>query len=92
MITDMPASLGVIRTDKARLTQILNYLVGNSLEFTLSGFIKVLAEVDHAENQVLLMVADSCKGLQEHKCEQIWKSFELANPSAGRPGMRHVSS
>ena len=53
-----------MKGDKQRLEQILINLIKNAIKFTRTGLIMVVASHDSIENQLVVQVADSGKGIE----------------------------
>ncbi len=75
-----------IRTDPARLRQLLMNLVGNAIKFTDRGGVTLLATVtvDSPEPQLLVEVHDTGIGIPADRIEGIFKPFEQADSSITR--------
>ncbi len=69
----VPASLGTIVTDEAKLSQILRNLVANALKFTDRGFVRVSAEA--MPNGVAMIVEDSGIGIAPEHFDLIFQEF-----------------
>ena len=68
--------------DAARLTQVLNNLLGNALKFTERGFIRL--EVEYAGGALRLSVADTGIGIDEAHIGRIFSPFDQAHGGIGR--------
>ncbi len=68
--------------DAARLTQVLNNLLGNALKFTESGSIRL--EVEYADDALRLSVADTGIGIDEAHIGRIFSPFDQAHGGIGR--------
>ncbi len=91
--SDLP---GVV-ADEARIQQVLLNLVGNAIKCSELGMIKVTANV--AGDELIVRVADSGRGIEPNKLEQIFDSSKLHDDSArdksggnglGLPISRHL--
>ena len=71
-----------VRGDGARLTQVLNNLLGNALKFTEEGAIKVTAE--HCDGALKLSVEDTGIGIDEAHIGRIFSPFDQAHGGIGR--------
>ncbi len=72
-----------IRSDRAKLTQILGNLVENAIKFTLEG--KVVQLRSRRENDfVLFRIIDEGMGIPPDRQESVFKAFEQADNSATR--------
>lgn len=78
LVTDR---LHQVRGDPARLAQVLNELIGNAVQFTSRGYVRVVAE--RHEDGVRFVVSDSGRGLTEDQLERI--SPSAANAEAANP-------
>ncbi|BHH85557.1 response regulator [Desulforhopalus sp. 52FAK] len=72
--------------DDLRLRQILFNLIGNAIKFTQFGSVKVHLKSDHETNkdgkiQLVARVEDTGIGIEQHKLETIFNSFEQADNS-----------
>jgi signal transduction histidine kinase/ActR/RegA family two-component response regulator len=73
--------------DSARLTQVLNNLIGNAVKFTLKGGVKIkLRLVDTTVKSVSLKfeVSDSGIGIEADQLERIFDQFTQANTGISR--------
>lgn len=81
---DVPANL---HGDPARLRQILNNLVGNSIKFTPSGHIDIkLSLVNRNSKKALIKfeVIDTGIGIPAHKFDLLFKKFSQVDASTTR--------
>ena len=53
--------------DELRLKQVLINLVKNALKFTENGFVRILAGFDHTCDRLIIVIADSGKGITEEE-------------------------
>lgn len=75
-----PAHLPPLRTDPARLRQVLQALVGNALKFTSRGSVAVAAE--ERGGMMELRVTDTGPGVPAPERERIFEPFEqLCDPA-----------
>lgn len=74
---DLPAC---IRTDGARLRQIVMNLAGNAVKFTASGGVGLMV-TKSAEGQLLIRVEDTGPGIPAIRLEAIFEEFEQADAS-----------
>ncbi len=72
-----------IRTDKSKLEQILNNLIGNAIKFTNNGFVKVEFRKDF-EKDLIIKVIDSGIGISEENLNIIFDEFRQADGSTSR--------
>jgi signal transduction histidine kinase/DNA-binding NarL/FixJ family response regulator len=82
-ITDVP---NAIRTDPARLKQLMVNLVGNAIKFTEQGSVEIIAGVHEDEERRLLRidVVDTGIGIPPDKLEEIFDPFIQADASVTR--------
>lgn len=77
-----------VRSDKSRISQLLNNVVSNSVKFTRKGHVSV--EVDLKEGrsdgtvELLFKVADTGIGIPKDKQNEIWEAFSQADTSSTR--------
>ena len=74
--------------DESRLRQILLNLVGNSLKFTVRGFVRVEASLGGNNCKggldVVFQISDSGCGIPEDKLDQVFEPFEQATEACNR--------
>jgi signal transduction histidine kinase/DNA-binding response OmpR family regulator len=80
MATDLPQ---YVRSDPARLRQILMNLISNAIKFTEHGEIVVEASMG-AGNQVRLSVSDSGIGIAPEHAADLFRPFRQADSSTSR--------
>jgi PAS domain S-box-containing protein len=75
-----------IHSDPTRLRQILMNLVGNAIEFTESGGVRIVAETIelNGRSQVRFSVVDTGIGMTEEQCGKIFEEFVQADSSVTR--------
>ncbi|MBN2340751.1 MAG: response regulator [Deltaproteobacteria bacterium] len=69
-----PEKLPLVMADENRLTQIIFNLLGNGINATQDGFVRIGARVE--DNHVIVSVQDSGQGISEEKQHRIFDSFE----------------
>jgi signal transduction histidine kinase/DNA-binding response OmpR family regulator len=74
LVTEADPELETVRSDSAKLTQILTNLVGNALKFTEQGSVTVRAEARGANGWALL-VTDTGIGIPPAEQETIFEEF-----------------
>lgn len=97
MVWQYAADLPVIRTDRRKLRQILDNLIGNAIKFTEAGTVTVSARVEQSENQkseaagsaaelsfVAFEIADTGVGMPQDKLAQIFDKFYQVDSSESR--------
>jgi signal transduction histidine kinase len=70
--------------DAEFVRRMLINLVGNSLKFTLQGSVRVSAEADPADGQVILRVRDTGIGIPPEARERIFQKFGQVEGSRGQ--------
>ncbi|HEY71718.1 MAG: hypothetical protein B6I35_03220 [Anaerolineaceae bacterium 4572_32.2] len=78
----VPQDLPTIMGDTRRIRQAILNLVSNAAKFTTEGFIRV--EVEVADNEVVISVADSGIGIPPDKIDMIFEPFTQADSSTTR--------
>jgi signal transduction histidine kinase/DNA-binding response OmpR family regulator len=75
-----------IRSDPARLRQLLMNLVGNAIKFTSIGSVRVVTEltVDGGRPELLLRIIDTGEGIAANKLDAIFEPFVQADNSITR--------
>ncbi|MDB4906082.1 MAG: multi-sensor hybrid histidine kinase [Gemmatimonadetes bacterium] len=83
--TDVPAGLLPLRTDAAKLKQIVLNLVANAAKFTERGRVHVRVIADPESHAVLRIdVADSGVGIPADRIRAVFQAFEQAEMSTAR--------
>ena len=72
----------IIKTDKIRLVQVIDYLVDNAAKFTSKGFVEF--GVDPEEDCLHFYVKDSGIGISPENLEKIFDNFTKINPDEKR--------
>jgi len=73
LTTQTDAGVGLIRSDRLRVQQILINIVNNALKFTESGSVRIHAENDG--NMIKISVSDTGIGIEPEKIEMLFKPF-----------------
>lgn len=73
-----------IRTDEARLRQILVNIVGNAVKFTDAGYVEVIATGDH--DRAVVIVRDTGCGIPAEDIPHITSEFFRSRDTEPRPG------
>ena len=80
---DVPSDLVLVKTDRARLKQVLINLVGNGLKFTQIGGVAVrLAR--RTDQRVSIVVRDSGIGIPGERLAAVFEAFEQGEGGASR--------
>ena len=81
--------LPAIRGDERRLRQVLQNLVTNAVKFTgAGGKVRITAECDSADEDLLLKVSDTGIGIAEADLDRVFEPFAYPNtgPETGLNG------
>lgn len=78
--------LPMVSADPNRLQQILFNLVGNAIKFTEEGYVTIRAQLDEAEENIIISVEDSGIGIALEHRERIFRAFEQGD---GRTQREH---
>jgi signal transduction histidine kinase len=85
---ELPADLGTMRADQAKVRQILVNLVGNAAKFTQGGNITLAIERtpagDQSDGWIRFRVIDTGIGIAPEQLEQLFEPFVQADSSATR--------
>ena len=79
---DIPEDLPMIRSDDARLRQILRNLLGNAVKFTFEGGVTISARIEKGE--FAISVSDTGIGISEEELPHIFDEFRQADGSSSR--------
>lgn len=83
IVRDVASKLPRIRTDLAKLNQILFLILDNSVKFTTSGSIEL--ELQLEDGQLLCSVSDTGVGIAPEDQKQVFEEFfQVDSPSDGR--------
>lgn len=74
-----------VRSDPARVRQVLGNLVSNAVKYTVAGSVAVRVSADPAASSVAVAVADSGPGIPKEKQHLLFREFVRLDPEAG-PG------
>jgi signal transduction histidine kinase len=80
----MAHALPKVRTDLAKLNQVLFHLLDNAAKFTRRGRIEL--EISFEEGQLLCSVADSGIGISNEDKTLVFDEFFQVDPDSGRSG------
>jgi len=82
---DYPPNLPAIKTDSAKLKQILQNLINNAIKFTAKGSVTVSARViKEAISQVEFKVADTGVGIPKEHLPMVFEKFRQVDSSETR--------
>lgn len=73
LIFEIPDTLGPVRTDESRLTQVLRNLLSNALKFTAKGHVRLV--VSEVGEQVEFRVEDTGVGIAREDHDRIFEEF-----------------
>lgn len=76
------APQAIVFADRARLTQVIDNLLTNALRYTDAGEVRV--DVRRSGDKVILAVADTGIGMDEHETAHVFERFWRADPSRSR--------
>jgi signal transduction histidine kinase len=82
--SEVSADLPTVRTDRAKLKQIVLNLLTNALKFTAEGSVRVVATPARETRQVAISVTDTGIGIAEPDQGQIFDDFQQADTSSTR--------
>ncbi|HXG51564.1 MAG TPA: HAMP domain-containing sensor histidine kinase [candidate division Zixibacteria bacterium] len=80
----IPPDLPTIRSDRAKLTVILQNLINNAIKFTDAGNVWVFARHDRDRGQVEIEVRDTGIGIPREAHRWIFDKFRQLDPSSTR--------
>jgi PAS domain S-box-containing protein len=84
VVTDAPATLPAMRSDRPKVKQMVLNLLTNALKFTPQGRVKVSARYQVPQKQVAVTVADTGVGIAEADQAKIFDDFQQADNSTTR--------
>ncbi|MDT8368047.1 MAG: response regulator [Longimicrobiales bacterium] len=82
--SDVPDHPVIVKTDLAKLRQVLINLVGNALKFSEGGRVTVRVELDGEGHPTGIAVEDTGIGIPEDRLQAIFEAFQQADGSTGR--------
>lgn len=68
-----------IPIDKARLTQVIQTILNNSIKYTESGYVKVESFVAHSQNLVIIRINDTGQGIPKEILPKIFEQDTTEN-------------
>jgi PAS domain S-box-containing protein len=77
--TTLSEEEAIIRTDETKLIQVLSNIVGNSLKFTIEGYVNFGYQLKN--NYIEFFVKDTGIGIPKEKNEEIFKRFHQVDNS-----------
>jgi PAS domain S-box-containing protein len=80
----VPEGLKPLRSDAARMKQVLINLIGNALKFTEQGEVNIVVESDAGGRPTLVSVRDTGIGIPADRLEAIFTVFEQAESTTSR--------
>jgi PAS domain S-box-containing protein len=81
---ELDPSLPTIRSDRAKVKQVLSNLITNAVKFTPHGWVRVSARFMSDGREVAVAVADSGIGIAEADQSRIFEDFQQADASSTR--------
>ena len=75
LVFEEGSGLPMLRTDEAKVSQVLRNLISNALKFTERGEVRVAAHADGANNQVTFTVSDTGIGVAPQHHDRIFEEF-----------------
>lgn len=82
-----PAIPHKLVSDKSRISQVLNNLVGNAIKFTRTGLVSVRVGMENqgdGEFHLRFEIRDTGVGIPEEKQSKVWDAFSQADSSSTR--------
>lgn len=80
---DIDGAPAMIRSDEARIRQIVGNLLSNAVKFTSSGTVRLHAWAE-AESQLMIEVQDTGIGIAEENHDRIFESFQQVDGGVTR--------
>ncbi len=77
-------SIPLLRTDRAKVKQIIMNLISNALKFTPKGSVTVSVQLNKRRNEVWIAVADSGIGIAQKDQETVFQDFRQVDNSPTR--------
>jgi signal transduction histidine kinase/CheY-like chemotaxis protein len=85
LVFDEPVDVPRLRTDEAKVSQVLRNFISNALKFTERGEIRVSVVADRSRDTVVFAVADTGIGVAPEDQERIFQDFiQIENSLQGR--------
>jgi PAS domain S-box-containing protein len=77
-------SVPMLRTDRAKVKQIIMNLISNALKFTPEGSVTVKVQLNKRRNEIWIAVADSGIGIEDKDQETVFQDFRQVDNSPTR--------
>jgi PAS domain S-box-containing protein len=85
LLSEVPPEVALVRTDSAKLKQVIINLVGNALKFTEEGSVTVRLETAaDGMTPTAIAVVDTGIGIPEDRLEAIFQAFQQAEAGTSR--------
>jgi signal transduction histidine kinase/DNA-binding response OmpR family regulator len=82
---DVPEAVATVKTDSAKLKQVIINLVGNALKFTEQGSVTVRLDLGpDKKTPVAISVVDTGIGIPQDRLEAIFEAFQQADAGTSR--------
>ena len=85
LVSEVGEDLPTLRTDRAKVKQILMNLVSNALKFTAQGAVTVSVQWNRKRSEMWLSVADTGIGISATDQETVFQDFRQVDNSPTRP-------
>jgi two-component system, OmpR family, sensor histidine kinase VicK len=72
-----------IIADENRIKQVISNLIDNAIKFTQKGEITIATEIDNRQNQIIVMVKDSGKGIYSDILPKLFAKFITKSGGTG---------
>ena len=82
--TDVPGNLPAVKSDRAKVKQIILNFLTNALKFTPQGRVRVSAHFVPESRRIAVLVADSGIGIAEADQAKVFEDFQQADNSSTR--------
>jgi CheY-like chemotaxis protein len=85
LLHDVPESVAMVKTDSAKLKQVIINLVGNALKFTHAGAVTVRLDLaPDGRTPIAISVLDTGIGIPADRLEAIFEAFQQAEAGTSR--------
>lgn len=75
LVFEEGSGLPALRTDEAKVSQVLRNLISNALKYTERGEVRVAAHADRANDQITFTVSDTGIGVAPQDHDRIFEEF-----------------